>query len=249
MEAVQNMARKYRVRPPEIADIFARCESRLAELGGSADIDALLVREQQAEAIFTKAAAELSAQRKKAAKKLAQSITAAMQTLAMQGGQFTIDLEARKEPNANGNEQVVFCVAGHAGVKPGPLDKVASGGELSRIGLALQVVMSKVARVPTLIFDEVDAGIGGGVAEVVGQLLRNSGSSIKSCALPICRKSLRRRSINECKQDHATRGYHKFGQFTRRKDRIDEIARMLGGVKITDTTRKHAAEMLSAPGK
>jgi DNA repair protein RecN (Recombination protein N) len=250
MEAVQNMARKYRVRPPELVDMLARCAARLAELGGSADIDALLVREQQAEAVFSKAANELTAQRKKAAKKLAQAITAAMQTLAMQGGQFTIELAPRSEPNANGNEHVTFCVAGHAGVTPGPLDKIASGGELSRIGLALQVVMSKVARVPTLIFDEVDAGIGGGVAEVVGKLLRELGANYQvMCVthLPqVAAQAQHHMSVSKSTHKGCTRSSV---NPLRAKDRIDEIARMLGGVKITEATRKHAAEMLSSHPK
>ncbi len=250
MEAVQNTARKYRARPAELAELLTRCEARLAELGGGADIDALLVREHQAESEFTKFADDLSAQRKKAAKKLAQSITTAMQTLAMQGGQFAIELVPRSEPNANGNEQVVFCVAGHAGVKPGPLDKIASGGELSRIGLALQVVMSKIARVPTLIFDEVDAGIGGGVAEVVGKLLRELGARYQvMCVthLPqVAAQAQHHMSVSKSTLKGLTTSSV---NPVLAKDRIDEIARMLGGVKITDATRKHAAEMLSESTK
>lgn len=250
MEAVQNMARKYRVRPPELADLLARGEERLAELGGNADIDTLLAREQQAEALFAKVAAELTALRKKAAKKLGHAITASMQTLAMQGGQFTIDLASRNDPNANGNEQVVFCVAGHAGVTPGPIDKIASGGELSRIGLALQVVMSKVARVPTLIFDEVDAGIGGGVAEVVGKLLRELGNHHQvMCVthLPqVAAQAQHHMSVSKTTRKGSTTSSVKQLSPT---DRIDEIARMMGGVKVTDATRKHAAEILSSRSK
>ena len=178
MEAVHNMARKYRIRPLEIFDLLVRCETRLAELGGNAGVDALVEREQTAQSRYHNLATQLGAQRKKAAKKLAQTVTTSMQTLAMPGGKFAIDLTPRKEPSANGLENIIFSVAGHAGVTPGPIDKVASGGELSRIGLALQVVMSKVARAPTLIFDEVDAGIGGGVAEVVGKLLRELGGQM-----------------------------------------------------------------------
>ena len=246
IETVHNVARKYRVRPIELIDLLGRCDSRLSELGGDAGMAALIQREQVAETHYFELAKALGAQRQKAAKKLVQAVTASMQTLAMTGGKFVIDLPQRAEPSANGLEHVIFSVAGHAGVTPGALDKVASGGELSRIGLALQVVLSKIARVPTLIFDEVDAGIGGAVAEVVGKLLRDLGAENQV----MCVTHL---------PQVAAQGEHHFivskatGKGTTvssveplsQAQRIDEIARMLGGVKITDATRKHAAEMLS----
>ncbi len=246
IEIIHNTARKYRIQPAELPDLLALCGSRLGELGGGAGSDALLEKEQAAEASYRQLAVELGAQRKKAAKTLAQKVTASMQALAMQGGKFAVDLIPRNEPSVHGLEQVVFTVAGHPGVTPGAIDKVASGGELSRIGLALQVEMSKVARVPTLIFDEVDAGIGGGVAEVVGKLLRELGSHRQDMCvthLPLV----------------AAQGQHQWRvsksvakgiassavEVLNVSSRIEEIARMLGGVKITAATRKHAAEMLS----
>ena len=247
MEAIHDMARKYRIRPLELRDLLTRCETRLAELGGAAGIDALLEREQSAELDYRRIAANLSAQRKKAAKTLTQKVTASMQTLAMQGGKFVVDLALREEPSANGLEQVIFAVAGHAGVTPAPIDKVASGGELSRIGLALQVVMSKVARVPTLIFDEVDAGIGGGVAEVVGKLLRELGEHHQvMCVthLPqVAAQGQQHLTVSKVTSRGAT---STSVQQLNQSGRIEEIARMLGGVKITDATRKHAAELLSS---
>ena len=248
MEAVHNMARKYRIRPLELSDLLARCAARLAELGGSGGIEELVEREQAAQSVYHGVATELTAQRKKAAKKLAQTVTASMQTLAMQGGKFVIELTPRSEPAANGLEHVVFAVAGHAGVTPGPVDKVASGGELSRIGLALQVVMSKVARVPTLIFDEVDAGIGGSVAEVVGKLLRELGEHHQV----MCVTHLAQVAAQAQQHFTVSKITHKGATSSAvtslaKPQRVDEIARMLGGIKITDATRKHAAEILSTP--
>ncbi len=247
METMHDMARKYRIRPLELGDLLARCDARLMELGGGAGIDALLQREQSAESDYRNLAVNLSAQRKKAAKTLTQKVTASMQTLAMQGGKFVVDLAAREEPSANGLEQVIFTVAGHAGVTPGPIDKVASGGELSRIGLALQVVMSKVARVPTLIFDEVDAGIGGGVAEVVGKLLRELGGQHQvMCVthLPqVAAQGQQHFTVSKITSKGATSTSVQHLDASRR---VEEIARMLGGVKITDATRQHAAELLSS---
>ena len=247
MEAVHNLARKYRVRPVELGELLARCDNRLTELGGNAGIDALITREQVAQSQYQNLATNLSAQRKKAAKKLAQTVTASMQTLAMSGGKFAIELTPRNEPSGDGLEHVIFSVSGHAGVIPGPMDKVASGGELSRIGLALQVVMSKVARVPTLIFDEVDAGIGGGVAEVVGKLLRELGTHHQvMCVthLPqVAAQGQYHLSVSKITHKGMTRSA--VDQLTQ-PQRIDEIARMLGGVKITTATRQHAAEMLAS---
>ena len=250
MEDVHNMARKYRIRPLELSDLLARCEARLAELGGTGGIEALLEREQVAESAYQRVAIDLSAQRKKAAKKLSQTVTASMQTLAMQGGKFAIELTPRREPSGYGLEHVVFTVAGHAGVAPGPVDTVASGGELSRIGLALQVVMSKVARVPTLIFDEVDAGIGGSVAEVVGKLLRELGGHHQvMCVthLPqVAAQGQHHLTVSKITLKGATSS--SVMQLAK-PQRIDEIARMLGGIKITDATRKHAAEILALQSK
>ena len=247
MEAVHNLARKYRVRPVALGELLARCENRLTELGGNAGIDALIEREHVAQSQYQDLATNLSAQRKKAAKKLAQTVTASMQTLAMSGGKFAIELTPRNEPSADGLEHVIFSVSGHAGVIPGPMDKVASGGELSRIGLALQVVMSKVARLPTLIFDEVDAGIGGGVAEIVGKLLRELGAHHQvMCVTHLPQVAAQgQQHLNVSKITNKGTTSSSVVQLSKTQ-RVDEIARMLGGVKITDATRKHAAEMLSS---
>ncbi len=250
IEVIHNTARKYRVQPAELPDLLARCEARLSELGGGAGIDTLLEKEQAAETSYRRSATELGAQRKKAAKTLSQKITLSMQTLAMQGGKFAVELPARNEPSAHGLEHVVFAVAAHPGATPGAIDKVASGGELSRIGLALQVVMSKVARVPTLIFDEVDAGIGGGVAEVVGRLLRELGGQRQVMCVTHLPQVAAQGQQHWCVSKAVAKGITSSAvDVLNATSRVEEIARMLGGVKITAATRKHAAEMLAVQSR
>jgi DNA repair protein RecN (Recombination protein N) len=246
IEVIHNTARKYRLQPVELPDLLAHCESRLGELGGGAGIEALLEKEHTAEASYRQLATQLTAQRKKSAKTLGQNITASMQALAMQGGKFAVELAPRNEPSAQGLEHVIFTVAAHPGVTPGAIDKVASGGELSRIGLALQVAMSKVARVPTLIFDEVDAGIGGGVAEVVGKLLRELGTLHQVMCVTHLPQVAAQGQQHWRVSKSVTKGTTSSSvDVLNAPGRVEEIARMLGGVKITAATRKHAAELLS----
>ena len=168
-----------------------------------------------------------------------------MQTLAMAGGAFEISLGVLDEGNAHGLEQVEFLVAGHAGATPRPLAKVASGGELSRVSLAIQTVTSEVAAVPTLIFDEVDAGIGGRVAEIVGVLLKTLGR--KHQVMCVTHLPQVAAAGNHQWQVSKSASNGKAASAVTVLDaaaRVEEIARMLGGVKITETTRKHAAELL-----
>ena len=163
----------------------------------------------------------------------------------MQGGVFEVALEPLESPAAHGLEQIEFRVAPHQGTTPQPIAKTASGGELSRLSLAIQTVLSRVARVPTLIFDEVDAGIGGRVAEIVGRMLQALGAKHQVMCIThlpqvaaaadqqwqVSKAGVRGKVISSVAPLNAA-------------GRVEEIARMLGGVKITDTTRKHAAEML-----
>jgi DNA repair protein RecN (Recombination protein N) len=190
-------------------------------------------------------ATKLSAGRRKAAAKLSTEVTAAMQTLAMTGGVFAIALEELAVPSAQGLEQVEFRVAAHKSMTPQPLAKVASGGELSRLSLAIQTVASQVAQVPTLVFDEVDSGIGGRVAEIVGRMLKQLGRRHQV----MCITHLPQVAASADHQWQVAKTATKEKVASRvsvldAKQRVDEIARMLGGVRITETTRKHAAEML-----
>jgi DNA repair protein RecN (Recombination protein N) len=247
LDAVHASARKFRITPETVPDALDSARARLGELGGSLDVESLRQRVKEAHAAYGAAAAKLSTGRKKAAKKLAERVTVAMQTLAMAGGSFEIALSAVAEGTAHGLEQIEFLVSAHKGIAPRPLAKVASGGELSRISLAIQTVASEIAQVPTLIFDEVDAGIGGRVAEIVGQMLKKLGKAHQV----MCVTHLPQVAASADHQWQVTKAAAN-GKVASRvnilgsSERVEEIARMLGGVKITETTRKHAAEMLGA---
>ncbi|MFZ2540517.1 MAG: DNA repair protein RecN [Gallionella sp.] len=247
IQSVMDAARKYRVAPEYLDEALQRIIARLAELGGDADLAELERQEKSKQQSFVAEAQKLTAARKKAAAKLAREITAAMQTLAMQGGSFAVALLPLSEGNACGLEAVEFQVAANPGVPARSLAKVASGGELSRISLAIQVATSQVANVPTLIFDEVDSGIGGRVAEIVGQLLKKLGKDYQVLCvthLPqVAAKADHQWRVSKAVEEEVTLSHI---TVLRDAQRVEEIARMLGGVKITETTRKHAAEMLSA---
>ena len=245
IDAVTQMARKHRVTPEELPDLLQRLQSRLAELTLRADPAALAEREAKAEATFRQVAKQLSALRAKTAKALSKAVTAGMQELAMAGGRFEIALEALPGGASSGLENVEFLVSANAGQPLRALAKVASGGELSRIGLALQVIASQANPAGTLIFDEVDVGIGGRVAEIVGRMLRELGKSRQVLCvthLPqVAAQADWQWSIAKQTSDGATTSSV---SVLDHQSRIGEIARMLGGEKITETTRRHAAEML-----
>jgi DNA repair protein RecN (Recombination protein N) len=245
IQGVMDAARKYRVAPEQLDVALQRILARLAELGGDADLAQLEQQEKSAQQKYLSAAQKLTAARKKSAVKLAREITAAMQTLAMQGGSFVVALLPLQEGNAHGLETIEFQVAANPGVPARSLAKVASGGELSRISLAIQVATSQVASVPTLIFDEVDSGIGGRVAEIVGQLLKKLGKTYQV----LCVTHLPQVAAAADQQWQVSKAAENGVTLSRiavlkGEQRVEEIARMLGGVKITETTRKHAAEML-----
>jgi DNA repair protein RecN (Recombination protein N) len=246
IQCVMDAARKYRVAPEQLDQVLQRIVARLAELGGDTDLAELEQQEKAAQQSYQAAAQNLSAERKKSADKLAREITAAMQTLAMPGGSFLAALLPVNEGNAYGLEAIEFQVAANPGVPLRSLAKVASGGELSRISLAIQVATTQVASVPTLIFDEVDSGIGGRVAEIVGQLLKKLGKDYQV----LCVTHLPQVAAAADHQWQVSKAV-KNGVTLSQIDvldsaqRVEEIARMLGGVKITETTRKHAAEMLA----
>lgn len=246
LEAVHNAARKFRSRPEELPDLLVELHGQLKDLEATADPEALARQEQAARSRYDSLAAQLSAERKRAAAKLAREVDAAMKELAMTGGRFQVELRSLlPDGGPGGNEQIEFLVTTNPGVEPRPLAKVASGGELSRISLAIQVITSKAAAVPTLIFDEVDAGIGGAVAEVVGRNLRSLGEGRQV----LCVTHLPQVAAQASQQWSVVKAADSGVVKSRvavldQKSRIEEIARMLGGVAITATTRKHAAEML-----
>jgi DNA repair protein RecN (Recombination protein N) len=245
LDAIHSAARKYRAAPEQLPEMLAKARARLAELGESADAGALRKREQAAHAACVAEAKKLSVARRKAAKKLSEQVTEAMQQLAMAGGTFDIALDALDTVAAHGLEQIEFRVSAHKGMVPQALARVASGGELSRVSLALQSVVSQVAQVPTLIFDEVDAGIGGRVAEIVGKLLNRLGKKHQV----MCITHLPQVAASADQQWQVSKNTANGKVLSRltvldKTQRVEEIARMLGGVRITETTRRHAAEML-----
>jgi len=247
IDAVTQMVRKHRVTPDELSGLLQGLQARLAELVLRADPAALAERERKAETVFRDVAKKLTAVRAKTAKALSAAVTAGMQELAMAGGRFEIALEALPEGASCGLETVEFRVSANAGQPLRPLAKVASGGELSRIGLALQVIASQANPAGTLIFDEVDVGIGGRVAEIVGRMLRELGKSRQVLCvthLPqVAAQADWQWSIaKETRNGATTSSVSVLDQ----EARVGEIARMLGGERITETTRRHAAEMLGS---
>ena len=245
LDAIHTAARKYRATPEELPEKLAVAKARLQELGEGGNVEALRRLEEEAHAACLAEAKKLSGARKRSAKKLSEQVTAAMQELAMVGGRFEVVINAATEVAAYGLENVEFLVSIHKGMAPQPLAKVASGGELSRLSLAIQTVTTQVAQVPTLIFDEVDAGIGGRVAEIVGKMLKQLGKKHQV----MCITHLPQVAASADQQWQVTKTTANGKVLSKvtvldKAQRVEEIARMLGGVKITETTRKHAAEML-----
>jgi DNA repair protein RecN (Recombination protein N) len=248
IQSVMDMARKYRVMPERLNEVLEQVVVRLAELGSDIDLAELARQEKAAKQRYLDSAQTLSRARQLAADKLSQQITVAMQTLAMQGGSFAAVLLPLPEGNAYGLEAVEFQVAANPGVPARSMAKVASGGELSRISLAIQVATSQIASVPTLIFDEVDSGIGGRVAEIVGLLLKQLGRDYQVLCvthLPqVAAMADGQWQVSKTVEEGVTLSHI---DVLSGEQRIEEIARMLGGVVITETTRRHAAEMLGLP--
>jgi DNA repair protein RecN (Recombination protein N) len=248
LDALHSAARKFRLQPETLPEEHEARRAQLAALDAAADLASLHAAEAKAREDFQTEAKKLSKARAKAGKALGAAVTTGMQELSMKGGSFEVALVPLPEGGAHGLEQVEFRVAGHAGVPLRPLAKVASGGELARISLALAVIASAASPTPTLIFDEVDTGIGGGVAEVVGRLLHQLGQQRQVlCVTHLPQVAAR--------GDHhfqvAKAGNGKGGTVSSvtsldKASRVEEVARMLGGLEITPTTRKHAKEMLAA---
>ena len=242
--SIHDVARKHRVRPETLPGLLAETEARLGVLDASMDADRLAREADQAEARFRALADALSKKRRFAASELAHRATEAMQALAMIGGRLEIALVPLATPASFGVEQVEFRVASHAKQSPGPLSRVASGGELSRIALAIQVVTSEVGHVPTLVFDEVDAGIGGAVAATVGRLMQSLGTRRQV----LCVTHLPQVAAFADAHYRVTKAGNDATVSSAvaeldRTSRIGELARMLGGSEITAKTRAHAKEL------
>ncbi|MBS1160417.1 MAG: recN [Proteobacteria bacterium] len=245
MEAVMNNARKYRVPPAELPALLAGWRQRLAVLDESADLAALEARLASAHQVFLAKAGELSGGRQRAAAEMGRAVSKIMHQLALAAGRFEVGLVPVAGGAVYGLEQVEFRVGGLAGLEAKPLAKVASGGELSRLSLAIQVLTSRAASVPTLIFDEVDVGIGGGVAEIVGRLLNELGGERQV----LCVTHLPQVAAQADWQWQVSKSTCAGVTLSAiapldENGRVQEIARMLGGVEITEITLQHARELL-----
>ena len=246
LSAIHDVARKHRVRPEALPQLLIDTTVRLAALAAATDADQLAREATQAQASYRALSEQLSAKRDEAATELGHRVTAAMQELAMAGGRLEIALLPLDPPGSHGLESVEFQVASHPSQPLGPLARVASGGELSRIALAIQVVTSEVGNVPTLIFDEVDAGIGGTVAATVGRLLQTLG--VRRQVLCVTHlpqvaafADAHFRVVKEGDEATVRTGVDSLGA----ADRVEEMARMLAGSAITAKTRAHAKELLA----
>lgn len=248
LTCIYDLAHKHQVQPQNLPQIRTNLEQQLKNLKTiTLQLEQTQAAEKTTEKSYLEAANELSNKRKFAATKLSNLITTKMQLLSMVGGEFAINFlpNINKNFNANGLERIEFLVSANPGQPLQPLNKVASGGELSRISLAIQVITAEKEVTPTLVFDEIDAGIGGKTANIVGQLLRQLAKKTQVICIThlaqIAAQSHNHILLEKTAKENDTRV-----QLTtlNQKERIDEIARMLGGIKITQQTLAHAKEML-----
>jgi DNA repair protein RecN (Recombination protein N) len=249
---LHDLARKHHCKPVELPAIETRLRSELEEIeNADANREQLARQLAQLEQDFLAVARKLTTKRRQAAKKFGREITAAMQTLGMTGGVFEVHISppAEERPGPHGMDTIEFMVSANPGQPVQALGKVASGGELSRISLSIQVISAGSAVIPTVIFDEVDSGIGGGVAEIVGMKLRALAADRQVLCvthLPqVAALAHQQLQVSKLSGDATTRTRIRTLD---EKERVDELARMLGGVRITRQTREHAREMLGRSG-
>ena len=248
IQAIHNFGRKHRIKTEEFEAILISWQARMDELESFQSDDGIDAKEKVALEVFNQKADLLTQARKKAAETLGQNITDAMQKLSFSHGRFEVKLTPQ-EPSLHGLEQIEFLAAPHLGAEARPIHKAASGGELSRLSLAIRVASISKANVPCMIFDEVDVGIGGSVAEIVGKLLKELGSHDQRQVLVITHLpqvaslAIHHYRVSKTQENNQTLSHINLMD---EKMRVDEIARMLGGISITDTTREHAKEMLQA---
>ena len=248
-----SLARRYRRPPAELPALLAGWQAELQALDAQSDLEALERAEQASQQAYKKEAKALGKVRKQAAPRLAAAVTQAMQELGMKGGRFEVALQPLAQPSRSGLEDIAFLVSGHAGSTPRSIGKVASGGELSRIALAIAVTTSELGAAQTLIFDEVDAGVGGAVAETVGRLMKQLGRDRQVLAVTHLPQvaACADHHLVVAKRQTSTRGQE--GPRTESgvavlddEGRTREIARMLGGERVSQTSLAHAREMLGS---
>ena len=246
-----SLARRYKRSPADLPSLLDGWKAELIALDAASDLETLEHNEKAAQQRYMTEARTLGKARRNAAPRLAQAVTQAMQQLGMKGGRFEVSLQPLAQPARSGLEEIAFLVSGHAGSTPRPIGKVASGGELSRIALAIAVTTSQLGQARTLIFDEVDAGVGGAVAETVGRLMQQLGqdrqvvtvthlaqvaASADHHLVVAKREAVQADGIGPRTESSVT--------LLIGNDRAQEIARMLGGERVSKTSLAHAREML-----
>ena len=241
LSTLHDAARKHRVEVDDLAPLQGRLSNELAALDADdSALEALEATQAQEAKALQKAADALSQARKHAAEALAGQVTVQLQRLSMKAAQFSVSLTPLPAPGRHGQEQIEFQIATRKGASPGPLGQIASGGELSRISLAIRVVTAASAQTPCLVLDEADVGIGGGTAEIVGQLLKTLGNHAQVLAVTHQPQVAAQGTHHlRVRQDGTQAAIDTLSE----AERIEELARMLGGVKITAQTRAHAAEL------
>lgn len=253
LDAIHGIARKHRVTSEELPELHLRLTQQLHDLQHAEERGAELTEStRQAQSSYREAATTLSAARKKAASRYSDLVSAAMADLGMPGGRFAVEVraDANAPPRATGIDDIEYLISANPGQPLLPLSKVASGGELSRMSLAIQVIASDGSEIPTMVFDEVDSGIGGGVAEMVGRRLHDLGHSRQVFSVThlaqvagLADNHFRVVKMSDTKTTKTAITH------LNENERIEELARMLGGVKISQATREHAAEMLKPGSK
>ena len=246
INTIKTIARKHRVEPNELHAIQENIKNELGKIKNNAiDQNKLIVQTEQAKCDYTKLAANLSDQRKKSANKLSEAVTKAMTSLGMPNGKFNISINSNESISDHGMDDINFLISANPGQVPQSISKIASGGELSRMSLAIQVIASEGNYIPTMVFDEVDSGVGGAVAEMVGLRLSELGEKRQVlCVTHLPQVASQAKShirINKMTDGKSTKVH--LTKLTQ-DSRIEEIARMLGGIEVTRRTREHAAEML-----
>ncbi len=248
LATIRSLALRHHVEEAELGDLLETLRSRIGALGNAAEsLEAARERARQARDAYFGAAEELSAARLKCATSLSEAVEAQMAVLGLPNGRFRAEIgkKPHDRADATGLDRIEFQVSLNPGQEFGPLSRVASGGELSRISLALEVVAAGATSIPTLVFDEVDAGIGGGVAEIVGRRLTDIASHRQVlCVTHLAQVASQGRQHYRVLKQAQTESTRTGVQSLNRDERIEELARMLGGVEITARTRAHAEEMI-----
>ncbi|WP_339672039.1 DNA repair protein RecN [Dasania marina] len=249
LNQVFEIARKHRVDASQLSELHQQLQTELSAIAGSdEEIDSLHQQTTELRQHYQQLATKLSKKRRSAAQKLEKQVEAQLQTLAMSNCRFTIELAAREsqQPHQHGLEDIHFLISTNPGQPAQALSRTASGGELSRISLAIQVVTAQTSAIPTMVFDEVDVGVGGATAEVVGNLLQQLGE--KGQVLCVTHQpqvaSKGHQHLYVSKQSNKKAVSTQLQQLTA-EQKVEEIARMLGGIDISKQSRAHAKQMLA----